>query len=674
MRSILLLCIFLSFTISSLAQKKKFLASLKDQKTFDLAEDLYFDGKYPFALKQYKKLEAGTPEEPILLFRIGACLLYEKGNKEKAYEYLSKVNKSKFAKSDFVYRLAQTQHLIGKYDEAIANANEALTKKLEPKKLDEVRLLLKHIENAKIAPSNPYTLTNLGSNINTSADEFCPVVNTDMNYLLYAYTGEKSTGGLQAQPGEANADGMYFSDIYKSQLNNNQWIKGRVYDSLLTTNGSEYPLAISYNGMKMLSGKQESFVNHSISQNKKDSASWLIQGELMGLINAPGYEGGASWFKDGSKIVFSSDRLGGFGGKDLYVATLMEDSTWGNIKNLGQGINSPNDEDFPHMHIDGKTLHYSSNGPQSIGGFDIFSAVYSPEEDTWGDRKNLGTPINSNHDEWQFQLANNGKAAFLASGRPGGEGGSDIYMVSGLNYKGDEEYEKRQAELLAKKQKAFEDSVSMAKAKALEAEQAAISAKTTNQDLAKEKAVAKAEAAKLAKEQAAADKAAKAEAAKLAREQAAADKEAKRLERIAQQEAAKMAKEELAAEKAKASTSSSASGWDWSKYDLSSEAAIAAEFGDINTENLVYKVQIASGTLPSNISEATNTELGQIEEIKFKGSNKYVIDKAFNSINEAFQLKNKAIEKGIGDAFITAFYNGKRYYLIDLVKKGILRK
>jgi tetratricopeptide (TPR) repeat protein len=685
MKSFFTFLLVLFFTLQLSAQKRKFLSTLKDQKTFDLAQDLYDEGKFEFAMKQFKKLEVDFPTEPILLYRIGVCQLYEKGNRETAYEYLSKVDKSKFSKSDFLYRLAQAQALVGKYDEAKLNATEALTKKLDSKKLLEVALLLKQIEVAKAISNNAaYTVSNAGNTINTKFDETQPAINAAGNYLLFAYTGEKSFGGLQAQPGDKNADGVFFTDIYLSKKGTDgSWSNSKVYDSLLATNGSEYPLSIAADEKRMLSGKQESYTNYSISVNRKDSSSWTLLGELSGLINTIGYEGGAALFPSNTKIIFSSDRAGGFGGKDLYTAELMEDSTWGKVKNLGQGINSTYDEDFPHMHVDGKTLHFSSNGPQSMGGYDIFTAEYSPEEDTWGSKTNLGTPVNTSHDELQFQVLANGKMAYFSSGRLGGLGGSDIYMVNGLPYKSDPEFEKREAEKLAAIQKRTDDSIAIVKVKEIEAQQAALAksqtvdnTKTTigNDALAAQKtAREEARLATLAK--ANEEKVAKMEVKRIAAENAKAEKEAKRAEMIAKQEAAKLAKEEAMAEKnANTNNINNAVIWDWSKYDLSTESAIAAEFGDINVNNLVYKVQIASGTLPESINNTINSDLGQIEEIKVKGGKKYVIEKSFSTINEAFQLKNKAIDKGISDAFITGFYNGKRIYLIDLVKKGILRK
>ncbi len=670
MKSIFTITFVFVFILNSTAQKKKFLSSFKDEKTFSLAQDLYDDNKFDFALKQFKKLEVDYPSEPILLYRIGTCLLFEKGNKALAYDYLSKVDKSKFSKSDFLLRLAQAQMLVGKYDEAVVNATEVQAKKIEPFKIEAAKQLIKQIDVAKNMTSNSkYTVKNLGTAVNTKFDENQPVINLEGNYLLFAYSGEKSLGGLQSQPGSKTSDGIYFSDIYLSQKQaNGDWSAARPYDSITSSVSSEYPLCISADGMRLLTGKQESFVNHSISVSKKDNMTWNLLGEVGGLINTAGYEGGATLFPNNKKIIFSSDRAGGFGGKDLYSAELMEDSTWGNIKNLGLSVNTANDEDFPQIHSDGISLHFASNGPKSMGGYDIFMSTYTPEEDVWSSAMNMEMPINSVEDEIQFQVAGNGKTAYFSSGRMGGIGMTDIYEVNGLPYKSDINLEKIENERLAIVQKKYNDSLQLAKIKADEAQQALamqVEKKVITENTA-------ADAKQQAAEKAEADKIAKQEAKRQALEMAKREKEAKRIEKIAKEEAAKLAKEEALATKSK--SNAEISDWDWSKYDLSTESSIAKEFGDIAAENLVYKVQIASGTLPKNVSNLLNTELGQIEELDVKGNKKYLIEKASNTINEAFQIKNKAIALGINDAFVTGFYNGKRFYLIDLVKKGILKK
>ena len=106
----------------------------------------------------------------------------------------------------------------------------------------------------------------------------------------------------------------------------------------------------------------------------------------------------------------------------------MPDSTWGNIVNLGDSINTIYDEDAPFIHPDGTTFHFSSKGRNSMGGYDVFRAVMTADS-TFKKTENLGCPINSTDDDVYFVIAANNKHAYYSSGRAGGKGLKDIYMI-----------------------------------------------------------------------------------------------------------------------------------------------------------------------------------------------------------------------------------------------------
>jgi outer membrane protein OmpA-like peptidoglycan-associated protein/tetratricopeptide (TPR) repeat protein len=128
---------------------------------------------------------------------------------------------------------------------------------------------------------------------------------------------------------------------------------------------------------------------------------------------------------DGKRLYFSSDRPGGFGGRDLYYSS-FENGQWGAPVNLGPAVNTAGDEVFPFAAADGK-LYFSSDGHFGLGGQDIF---WSREQDEglWGKPENLGYPINTEHDDFSFILAPDGAAGYFTSNRPGGIGGDDIYF------------------------------------------------------------------------------------------------------------------------------------------------------------------------------------------------------------------------------------------------------
>lgn len=127
---------------------------------------------------------------------------------------------------------------------------------------------------------------------------------------------------------------------------------------------------------------------------------------------------------DDQSLYFSSNRKGGFGGMDLYVSRKQPNGDWGKPINLGPSINSQRNEVFPFIHGDG-TLFYSSNKEGGIGGMDIYFA--RSKNQTFETPLSIGTPFNSEKDDFGFILDTERKLGYFTSNRTGGFGEDDIY-------------------------------------------------------------------------------------------------------------------------------------------------------------------------------------------------------------------------------------------------------
>jgi pentatricopeptide repeat protein len=123
---------------------------------------------------------------------------------------------------------------------------------------------------------------------------------------------------------------------------------------------------------------------------------------------------------------FTSDRLGGFGGTDLYVCFNI-DHKWTDPINLGKGVNTPYNELFPFFHPDG-TLYFSSNRPEGYGGYDIYKAIENDNGD-YESAINMGFPINSSFDDLSIYWNSEYSLGYFSSNRPGGLGLEDIYRI-----------------------------------------------------------------------------------------------------------------------------------------------------------------------------------------------------------------------------------------------------
>jgi hypothetical protein len=154
-------------------------------------------------------------------------------------------------------------------------------------------------------------------------------------------------------------------------------------------------------------------------KSKKNNAFWSEPELLNSPINIESASSTHPFIieTDTAKfLVFSSDRKGGYGKYDLWAvaidSSLQPKDT---VFNLGKNINSIDNELCPFYDVKNKTLYFSSEWFTNLGGLDIFSSYgwiknLSPPQ-------NIGYPINTNHNEVFYQLAQDGSMALFASNR-----------------------------------------------------------------------------------------------------------------------------------------------------------------------------------------------------------------------------------------------------------------
>lgn len=128
---------------------------------------------------------------------------------------------------------------------------------------------------------------------------------------------------------------------------------------------------------------------------------------------------------DGTKLYFSSDMPGGFGSSDLYVVDILENESYGTPKNLGGYINSKGRDNFPE--INNGLLYFSSDRLEGLGGLDIYMV---PSQDIFTKPTNEGVPLNSEYDDFSFVINGKTRRGYFTSNRPQGKGGDDIYTFT----------------------------------------------------------------------------------------------------------------------------------------------------------------------------------------------------------------------------------------------------
>jgi outer membrane protein OmpA-like peptidoglycan-associated protein len=126
-------------------------------------------------------------------------------------------------------------------------------------------------------------------------------------------------------------------------------------------------------------------------------------------------------------LFFSSNRPGGKGGADIWMATKATNGKWGKVVNLGDSINTPGDETSPFIHPDNTTFYFASDGWPGMGGSDIYMSRNKPNNGGWAKALNLGYPINTYANEMGLIVNANGDRAYFSSNRIP-EKGLDIYF------------------------------------------------------------------------------------------------------------------------------------------------------------------------------------------------------------------------------------------------------
>ncbi|WP_019669995.1 PD40 domain-containing protein [Eudoraea adriatica] len=116
--------------------------------------------------------------------------------------------------------------------------------------------------------------------------------------------------------------------------------------------------------------------------------------------------------KDGKRLFFASDMPGTFGKYDIYVSAINKDGSMGVAKNLGEKVNTKKNDLYPNL-AGGTTLFYASDGHKGHGGLDVFMVQVFHKKVGWS--VNLGSPINSNKDDFSISLTGNGTGYVMSN-------------------------------------------------------------------------------------------------------------------------------------------------------------------------------------------------------------------------------------------------------------------
>lgn len=434
----------LLFTICLLSSKAQISESLVNSAAKQLSDRdvrLLYTARDKFNNNFYSNAVAIVDSIPVkdlvpLNFIKGIFYSYEEDTKKKGLQLIKSVVADSSKLDNYFYHKAFALSRVDSFAAAIdcyqvALAHEQVKKQKNKKLIDNMEVRIEQCRNilAMRNRKNTVQIANIGPPINTDFSEYCPIITSNENLMVFTYRGPRSTGGKQTiEAGLLHHKKveLFFEDIFVSRkINDTLWSNPERIPNLDTP---EHDAAVSINsdGTEMFVYKNIGKGNGDLYLTRYKGNNWSKPVKQIGL-NSEAWDGSACFVPNSKKIIISSERKGGYGGKDLYYAERTGDNAWGNITNLGPSINTKYDEDAPFVTTDGNILFFSTNNHSSLGGYDIERSDLV--NGFWSKPYNLGPPINTPNDDEYFTVRADGRVAYYSSSQKNGKGGQDIYVV-----------------------------------------------------------------------------------------------------------------------------------------------------------------------------------------------------------------------------------------------------
>lgn len=394
------------------------------------ADKLFEDSKYNLAIKEYLELvKANSADSTHFQTKLGDCY-YNLFNYREAILWYEKAIKNN-ADPEIIYRYAEMLKAAGNYDKASEQMQQFA--KLLPND-SRTAVFLKSNNFIGFEEDEKEALYKLKPlKLNTSFEEFGGVVRGNKFYFI------SNRERKNAQKGQSDKTGINFTNVYNADLQNNEIININEFRELNTRWNDELLTFSNNSQMLFIASEQYNLV---LSDSKKFKGSENFTDGFFAIFKST-FEKNSFWSNfeplsfiekeysykdpyltsDGKTLYFSSNMPGGFGGMDLWKIKIYEDGTNGDPVNLGEKINTINDERTPFFDIKTNVIYFSSNGHLGFGGLDVFKYNF---DDNAQEVINLGYPVSSKGNDFAFIYYPEKNIGFISSDR---NGNSDIFEI-----------------------------------------------------------------------------------------------------------------------------------------------------------------------------------------------------------------------------------------------------
>ena len=406
--------------------------SLTAQNKDTKKADKHFD-RFEFvdAAKDYTKLVEKGKGDAYVYGRLAESYYNIFNTVEAERWYAKALEASETDDPEVVYKYSQMLKANGKYEES----NQQMERFASMRPSDDRAMAYKANPNYLpkiLEQGKKFNLQN--ADFNSEQSDFGGTLHDGKLWVTSGRNNSRKTYGWNDQP---------FLDVYSMTKNSDgSYQAAELANNKINTKYHEGLVTFTPDGKTMYFSRESYFEK----DYEKDSLSkvrysqlYLFKATKLGddwdtveslSLNSENYSvKNPAVSPDGSTLYFASNMPDGYGGFDIYKATINDDGTIGEPVNMGQKINTEGQEMFPYVSSN-NTLYFSSNGHLGLGGLDVF---YTKEVDgKWTPIRNVGIPVNSNADDFAFTIDEDTEEGFVSSNREGGKGSDDIYFVKKL--------------------------------------------------------------------------------------------------------------------------------------------------------------------------------------------------------------------------------------------------
>ena len=382
--------------------------SASSQKTLKLerkADKTFYEEQFQKALPLYQQILSIDSDHSNAKYRLELCSLLIEDYRTKPLNTILDYSSTQGRKDKFYnYWLGRAYITRYRYEEAIASWNAFLALTVYKSKIiiDETKALIEVAKNANQSSQDPvlFDVQKLDDHINSSNSELSPTLLPAYNQMIFA-SRNRSDNSLK---------------LFITTMSESGWNKPLVFDGFGKLSNEN--IDIDYLEPGKLFIKNDS---KRISVITNVDGVWTKEPDDIKL---PGGKAKSHFSinQDEDRMVFA--QMDYSNNLDLYE-TVKTDDKW-SAPAFMVNLNTEFNEDSPFLSRDGKTLYFSSEGHDAVGGFDVMVSTFDGTE--WSEPQNIGYPLNTIDDELHYSSSKDGGYGYFSSNRLNGNGGFDIYM------------------------------------------------------------------------------------------------------------------------------------------------------------------------------------------------------------------------------------------------------